>query len=99
MRASWISIASRSISSGSYWLRASRRVEMFAMRPVCNSFQKVLQARRTAAVLRRTMARAINEDGIIDSGLAGASLFDDNFVSPVVTEVVNVIEPVDAMLN
>ena len=61
-------------------------------------FEKLHEAFRVAHILGRAASFAVDERGVVDVDLAIAQLFDDDSVLPVVTEVVDVLEAMDAAL-
>ena len=61
--------------------------------------EELHQAGSAADILRRAATLAIDERRVLDIGLAIAERFDEDVVPPVVAEVVDVDEALDATLD
>ena len=66
---------------------------------VKHGFEKLHEAVPAAYVLGRAAPRAIYECGIVNIGFAVAHALDYDVVNPVVTEIIDVFEPVDAAID
>jgi len=64
-----------------------------------HGFEKLHEAVPAAYVLGRAAPRAIYECGIVNIGLAVAHALDDDVVNPVVAEIIDIFEPIDAAIN
>ena len=72
---------------------------MLVVHRIADSFKKLHEPVATAHVLRRSPPFAVDERRVVYVRLAVGDTFDDNFVAPVIAEVVGVNESLDAARN
>ena len=66
---------------------------------VAHRFQELHEAQDSANVVGRTSPLALHKRRVVDVGLALPYLFDEQIVTPLVTEVVDVQKPFDSAAN